>query len=181
MSDPPTSSDLVPIISVTTALAAVIISPLVSWIVAKRQIDIAKHQITASNVSSKRQVWIDELRRDVAEALALASRTEDLRRPSHDLNREEQLDVFDGRMEAELKTLELLMRIKLRLNPNEQAHNDLVAAFRQLSGAARDPQPGETEADRQRLQTEFRAARDNVLAITQTILKSEWDRVRRGE
>lgn len=48
MSDPSTSSDLVPIISVATALAAVIISPLVNWIIAKRQIDIAKLQINSS-------------------------------------------------------------------------------------------------------------------------------------
>lgn len=181
MSDASTSSDIVPIISAATALAAVIVSPLVSWIIAKRQIDIAKRQISATNVSSKRQVWIDELRQDVAEALALASRIEELRRPSPDLNRDEQLEVFDRRMEAELKTVELLMRIKLRLNPNEQEHNDLVTAFQELGSASPDPQPGETGADRQRLQQEFRAARDKVLRITQTILKSEWNRVRRGE
>ena len=79
MGDASTSLDIVPIISAATALAAVIVSPLVSWILAKRQIDIAKHQISATNVSSKRQVWIDELRRDVAEALALASRIEELK------------------------------------------------------------------------------------------------------
>jgi hypothetical protein len=181
MSDPSTSSDLVPIISVATALAAVIISPLVNWIIAKRQIDIAKLQINSSNVSSKRQVWIDELRKDVAEALALASRIEELKRPSPNLNQEEQLEVFDRRMEAELQTVELLMRIKLRLNPNEQAHDDLVAAFQELGHAAPDPHPRETDADRERLQARFRAARDNVLGITQTILKSEWNRVRKGE
>lgn len=54
MSDAAASSDIVPIISATTALVAVIVSPLVSWIIAKRHIDVAKHQITASNVSSKR-------------------------------------------------------------------------------------------------------------------------------
>jgi hypothetical protein len=157
-----------------TALVAVIVSPLVSWF-------IAKHQITASNVSSKRQVWIDELRRDVAKALAFTSRIEDLKRPSPELGEEEQLDVFDRKMNAELQTVELLMRIKLRLNPNEQEHNDLIAAFRELANAGPDPQPGETDADRQKLLTKFRAERDNVLGITQTILKSEWDRVRKGE
>ena len=79
MGDASTSLDIVPIISAATALAAVIVSPLVSWIIAKRQIDIAKRQISATNVSSKRQVWIDELRRDVAEALVLASRIEELK------------------------------------------------------------------------------------------------------
>ena len=174
MDDSSLWKDLVPVISAATALVAVIVSPLVSW-------NIAKRQITASNVSSKRQVWIDELRRDVAEALALASRIEELRRPSPELSREEQMDVFDRRMEAELRAIELLMRIKLRLNPNEQEHNDLLAAFQELGRAAPDPQPGETDEARRRLQAEFGAARDNLLEITQKILKSEWNRVRRGE
>jgi hypothetical protein len=174
MDDPSPWQDLVPVISVVTALVAVIIGPLVSW-------KIANRQITASNVSSKRQVWIDELRKDVAEALALLSRIEELKRPSHDLNREEQLDVFDRRMESELRAIELLMRIKLRLNPNEQDHNDLLTAFQELFCAAPDPQSGETDEARQRLQAEFGARRENVLKITQKILKSEWNRVRRGE
>lgn len=181
MDDPSTWTDLVPVISAATALVAVIVSPLMSWKIAKRQIDIAKRQITASNVSSKRQVWIDELRKDVAEALALASRIEELKRPSPDLRREEHLDLFDRRMEAALRTFELLMRIKLRLNPNEQEHNDLVAAFQEMSRAAPDPQPGETDEDRRTLQAEFGAARDKVLGVTQKILKSEWNRVRKGE
>lgn len=174
MDDPFSWKDLVPVISATTALVAVAVSPFVSW-------KIAKRQINASNVSSKRQVWIDELRKDVAEALALLSRIEELKRPNPELTPQEQLDVFDKRMEAQLRAIELLMQIKLRLNPNEQDHNDLVKAFQSLNNASSDPQPGETEEDRRRLQAEFASARDNVLAVTQKILKSEWNRVRRGE
>lgn len=166
--------DWVSVISATTALFAVIVSPLVSWRIAQRQIN-------ASNVSSKRQVWIDELRRDVAEALAVISRVQELMRPSPDLNRDENLEVFDRRMEAELRATELLMRIKLRLNPNEQDHNALEEAFRKLSSVSLDPKPDETGEDRRALQATFVSARDEVLTITQKILKSEWNRVRIGE
>ncbi len=181
MDDPATWKDLIPVISVMTALVAVIVSPLVSWMIARRQLDIVKHQISSSNVSSKRQVWIDELRQDIAEALALMSRIEELKRPSPNLNENEHLEVFDRRMEAELRATELLMRIRLRLNPNEQVHNDLVSAFQEVALAAPDPKPGETEEDRHRLQAGFKSARDKALGITQTILKNEWNRVRRGE
>lgn len=188
MDDASSWKDLVPVISAVTALVAVIVSPLVSWMIAKRQIDIskrqidiAKHQITSSNVSSKRQVWIDDLRQDIAEALALMSRIEELKRPNPNLNEREHLEVFDRRMEAELRATELLMRIKLRLNPNEQVHNDLVSAFQAVGSASPDPQPGETDEERQKLQAGFASARDDVLNITQTILKNEWNRVRRGE
>ena len=174
MDDPSILKNWIPLISAATALVAVIVSPFVSWIIARRQIN-------ASNVSSKRQVWIDELRKDVAEALAVISRIQELNRPNPQLNREEQLDVFDRRMEEELRATELLMRIKLRLNPNEQDHNSLVEAFRELSNASPDPEVGETEQDRRELQEEFASARDDVLTITQKILKSEWNRVRRGE
>ena len=174
MDDPSTWKDLVSVISAATALVAVVVSPIVSF-------KIAKRQINASNVSSKRQVWIDELRKDVAEALALISRVQELKRPSPDLSREEQLGVFDRRVEAELRATELLMRIKLRLNPNEEEHNDLVRAFQALSSASPDPKPDETDEQKLKLLAGFFSARDKVLAITQKILKSEWNRVRKGE
>lgn len=174
MDDPAVFRDWVPVISAATALVAVIMSPLVSWIIAERQIN-------ASNVSSKRQVWIDELRRDVAEALTLISRIQELMRPSPELNRDEHLDVFDRRMEAELRATELLIRIKLRLNPNERVHKDLEEALRKLRNASPDPALGETDEDRRALQRHFVSARDEVLTITQQILKSEWNRVRMGK
>lgn len=162
------------IISAVTALAAVIVGPFVTWKVAKRQID-------ASNVSSKRQVWIDELRSDVAKALAQISRIQELKRPNPNLSREDAVKVFEEQAAAHLLAIELLMRIKLRLNPNEREHNDLVAAFQALSDASPDPNPGETIEDQKQIQKRFFAARDQVLVITQKILKNEWNRVRRGE
>jgi hypothetical protein len=165
--------DFLPVISALTALVAVVVSPFVTW-------KIAKRQINASNVSSKRQVWIDELRKDIAQALAVVSHIEGLRRPDHDLNRDEQLQVFDERARAEVLAMELLMRIRLRMNPNEQEHNELNSAFERLSQASPDPQPGETAEQIKNLQVTFFAAREDVLVITQTILKKEWDRVRQG-
>lgn len=48
------------------------------------------------------------------------------------------MEVFDRRAEAGLRATELLMRIKLRLNPNEQEHIDLVTAFQELGRVAPD-------------------------------------------
>ena len=81
-------------------------------------------------------------------------------------------------MKAQFRAIELLMRIKLRLNPNEKPHNDLIAALQKLSEASPDPAPDE---DSEKLFKEFAVARGNVLSITQEILKSEWIRVRKGE
>ena len=174
MDDPSTLKDWVVVISAATALVEVVVSPFVSW-------KIAKRQINASNIFSKRQVWIDELRKDMAEGLAVISWIQDLKRPSSDLSREEHLDVFDKLAEAQFRATEILMRIKLRLNPVEQAHNDLVDAFTKLGDASPDPKIDETEEGGRKLRAEFASARNNVLTITQKILKSEWNRVRKGE
>jgi hypothetical protein len=167
-------SELVSIVSAATALAAVIVSPWISWRVAERQ-------ISASNVSAKRQAWIDELRKEVSETLALISRIQELKRADPRLSRDEQLALFDQRADAELRVAELLMRIRLRLNPKESDHIELLTAFRTLSNSAPDPAPNETNEDREKLKKKFFEARDVVLVITQKILKNEWNRVRAGE
>lgn len=181
MADPSPYSDLIhllreatPLVAVTVSLVAVIVAPFVSW-------KIAKRQIRASNVSSKRQVWIDELRREVAVSLTLAAHIQELHRPDPDLNRKEFLATMDDKAAAQFRLNETQMLIKLRLNPNETSHNELLAAFEELRQATPDPQPGETEEDQQRLVAEFKTVRAKVLTVTQKILKNEWERVRVGE
>ena len=65
------------IITASVALVAVIIGPLLQWRIARRQ--------AADNISSKRQFWIDELRKDSAEFLQILARLEELRRPNPNL------------------------------------------------------------------------------------------------
>ena len=162
------------IISALTALVAVIISPIFSW-------KLAARQITASNVSSKRQVWIDELRKDVAEVLTLTGHIEGLKRPDPNLSPDEILKLFDERAKASIRTLELSIRIRLRLNPNEALHNKLLAAFKNLADSCTDPRPDETQDQRHKLLAEFSKAREEVVKVTQKILKNEWNIVRKGK
>src|SRR4051812_33377311 len=77
------------------ALVALFLGPWMQWRIAKRQVQmqteianlqvetqsrIATRQI-ADNVSTKRQNWIDELRKDAAEFLTVAGRIQELKRP----------------------------------------------------------------------------------------------------
>ena len=160
------------------------VQPIVQWKIAKRQArlqeQIAKRQ-AAGNISTKRQVWIDELRKEIAEYLTLIARLEELRRPNEGNSEDDQKRTFDELMDANKIATELGIRIKLRLNPKEAEHNEFVRLLNALATACKDPPPNETEMERKNAQTDFFAARDKVIAHVQTILKREWERVKGGD
>jgi hypothetical protein len=172
------------VVLASVALVSLIAGPVVQWKIAKRQAklqeEIAKRQ-AADNISTKRQVWIDELRKEVAEYLTLIARLEELRRPNESNSEDDQKRTFDELMDATKRATELGIRIKLRLNPKEAEHNEFVRLLNALATACKDPTPNETEAERKNAQNEFFAARDKVIAHVQTILKHEWERVKRGD
>lgn len=155
------------------ALISLIVAPIVQWKIARRQ--------AADNVSAKRQIWIDELRKEVAEYLTLTARLEELRRPNPDNDEADQKRNFDELMDANKRAMELLIRIKLRLNPKEDEHNEFVRLLGALADVCKDPPAKETKQQMQIAQKEFATARDRVIAHVQTILKHEWERVKRGD
>lgn len=188
------------------ALIALFVSPLVQWSIAKRQASlqeaiakrqaelqeqIARSQVeiqsaianrqAADNISSKRQVWIDELRKDAAEYLSVVARLEELRRPDMPLSAEDQRVNFEEMASLNYRGSELGIRIKLRLNPNEDEHNELLRLLGALADACGDPPPDETAQQRAILQSRFHDARSEVISQVQTILKHEWERVKRGD
>ncbi|HDR9511702.1 hypothetical protein C5615_35930 [Burkholderia cepacia] len=172
------------VVLASVALISVIVSPLLQWWIARRQATlqerIARRQ-AADNISAKRQVWIDELRKDVAEYLTLFARLEDLRRPTPGLGDEDQRLNFDETSDASKRATELGIRIKLRLNPNEDEHNEFVRLLGVLSDACADAPPGETPEQMRHARERFAQARDGVISHLQTILKHEWERVKKGD
>lgn len=75
---------------------------------------------------------------------------------------------------------ELGIRIRLRLNPNEEEHNKLLSLIKELSDASEDPPPNETPEQSEAAKKTFHDARDRVVAHMQKILKHEWERVKKG-
>lgn len=201
-----TPDDFNKVVLGVVALIAMFISPIVQWRIAKRQAnlqeqiakrqaelqaEIAKRQIdtqgaiakrqAADNISSKRQVWIDELRKDAAEFLTIMARLEELRRPETNLSPDDQRKNFDDMAVATARGHELGIRIKLRLNPKEDEHNEFVRLLGALADACDDPPPNETPEQRRAAQGRFAAARGDVVSHLQVILKHEWERVKRGD
>lgn len=167
-----TLEDLTKIIPAATALIAVIVGPFLQWKIAGRQ--------AADNISSKRQNWIDELRKDCASFLQLSAKLEELARPNPHSSLEDQKRTFDERVDARARAHELSIRIRLRLNPNEADHNKLMELFSGLAAICKDPPPGETEDDRKKTITAFHEQSNRIVSHLQTILKKEWERVKRG-
>lgn len=183
------------VVLAVVALIALFLGPFMQWRIAKRQVmiqegianrqietqqQIAKRQ-AADNISTKRQVWIDELRKDAAEFLTLSARLEELRRPAPNLSPEDESKNFEEMAAANARASELGIRIKLRLNPLEAEHNRLVDLLGDLADVCGDPPENETPEQAKAAQAEFRAARDKVVGHLQTILKHEWERVKRGD
>jgi type II secretory pathway pseudopilin PulG len=146
--------DFMKLVLALVALVALFLGPWMQWRIAKRQVqmqaDVARLQIEtqsriatrqiADNISSKRQNWIDELRKDAAEFLTVVGRIQELKRP-----RVEQLiamtkiaEDFKERLAAEMRAKELGTRIKLRLNQNEAEHNRLVELIGEMSSKGFD-------------------------------------------
>lgn len=158
---------LISLVSAATALVASILGPLVTLRVARRQ-------ITANVVSANRHKWIETFRDDVAELVSLLVAVIVVK-----LDWKGNWNEGRGAILADpglLGKLERIVRvqwqIRLLMNPNEDDHRALYrsieAAFAHARSDSLDVAPIEAEIER-------------ITAITQAILKGEWERVKRGD
>lgn len=152
--------------------------------IAKRQVEMQQQIATrqaADNVSSKRQNWIDELRKEAAEYFALRAKIEHLRRPMGTVKADEADRNWEAQFAASVKSNELANRLLLRLNPNEDDHKLLAKLLANLGEAAGDPIAGETTEQKLAAIDRFNDANAECVAHLQTILKKEWERVKTGK
>jgi hypothetical protein len=123
-------------------------------------------QIRANLVSANRQAWINALRDELAELFELLT-WQYLQRPG----------TFTGeegyRYEAEKRgrIRQLIIKIRLRLNPRETDSQALLDQLGALQSAAGRVQHGETDFD---------DMLEAAVAMAQRILKQEWNRVKQG-
>jgi hypothetical protein len=140
--------------SVLTALAAVSISPLLTYI-------NARNQIRANLVSANRQAWINGLREELAELFELLTWQFRLRPGTY--SGEEGY-----RYEAEKRSRIRLLtnKVRLRLNPNESDAQLLLEYLEKLQSCD---------------ESIFEELMENTVSKGQEILKAEWKRVKKGQ
>lgn len=155
-------------------LFAALAGPLVAYIVGVRTVatglrnaqsqintslNIARLQIHSSTVSSNRQKWIDTLRDELAEFLAerdaLTAKLRDSER--------DQTSVRT----SSTRLVRLFHQLQLRLNPKEADHARIISLVDDLS---RKPT---NELDDSMI--------DELVALAQSVLKREWERVKQGD
>jgi hypothetical protein len=155
-------SEVTAIITAATALAAVILGPIISIYVARRQ-------IRASVVSTNRQVWINALRDAIAEWLT----AEQVFYISKHTDFWQKADA-----QKALENLALLeYRIRLLINPEEDDHAKLVELLRKES----DDLMKSLESARDQYDKQQAYGDDEIISLAQSILKREWERVKQGD
>jgi hypothetical protein len=152
-------------ITATTALIAGIASPIVS-------ISIARRQFKISVISANRERWIEALRESIAEYIALATSVALIRRGiAGDITEIIQADQ-ETRKAAERMML-VKSKILLMTNPNKFYHRELCQS---IEGVHQSLISSRTTTLQQWL-----LQLDAVTAAGHAVLKSEWERVKRGD
>ena len=130
-----------------------------------------RQQIKAVTISANRQVWINNLREEIAafvenlQITGFSSLSEKLF-PSEDIKA------------ATINLLRQEAKIRLLLNPKEADHEELVDAMHKALNAASNPQREGTDSEA--AAHNLREHVNTVIALSQQVLKREWVRVKAG-
>ena len=156
-----TMAETITIISAATALVAVLIGPLVSiW--------IAKRQSRVTVLSANRQAWINILRDLIAEYISITSLIH-----AGDWSSRTETE-FDQRME---RLVLLRAKVRLMLNPKEDDHQRLEQLLSDLLLTMGGRATERNKRDAQKAKTMV----EELVPLSQSIFKREWERVKRVE
>ena len=157
---------LISLVSACTALVASVVGPIVTLAVARRQFN-------ANVLSANRQKWIETLRDMLAELVSLLVSALVVKAEWKDnWDHGRSLIATDRAFLSKLERIVLVQwKIRLLINPLEPDHQELYraieTAFSRLKSAG--SHDSESEADI-----------ENITRLAQSILKREWERVKRG-
>jgi hypothetical protein len=158
------------LLTAVTAIVAVIIGPLLTRRQIRSSEEIAHRQVIATVVSTNRQDWINKLRDSLADFLSKEMMARTYNRLHH------ADDESSNRIQ---EVLRLNFKVNLLINPKEPDHASLVESIDKLTntidGSGRPPNEIE-EIDKH-----MKRLRDETVALSQVILKREWERVKSGE
>lgn len=148
-------------VTAITALVAVVVGPLLSVYVARKQINTAA-------LSKNRQEWINKLRNELAELITIVMHVP----PAYAANSITNQEAIAKHGELTEK-VEL---VKLLLNPKESDHQVLVCLITSASIQVKD-----AINQRQGNAVKLEEVAERVVKQGQIILKREWERVKKGE
>ncbi|MDR6640883.1 hypothetical protein J2X57_000077 [Luteibacter sp. 1214] len=162
-----------------------------------RQLDIqlsASRRLAHDNIAAKRQEWINGLRSDLSVYLAM---WQDISyrwqaivdRASEEINSQRRakggtsvaakLPRFEKEVaDIRFRAHENVLRIRLRLNPNEDNHNQLVKLIQRLEANVQQFDRTRSKEPTSVIQSRIGEIIEQILSQAQIILKEEWIRVK---
>ena len=153
------------LVTAVSALVAGVVGPLVS-------VSIAREQIRATVVSNSRERWLEALRDSIADYLSLAT---SMYLAEH--GELHQVDDMARKDKAFRRKAEQMIRVRSRIflmtNPQEEAHRALCERIETAHTTL-------LTAPQLALQ-DWRSLLDAVTQAARTVLKTEWNRVKRGD
>ena len=159
------------IVAAIIAGAVAIIAAIITGVVSFLSLIISKEQ----SVSEFRQQWIDALRKDIA---IIVGRVIAIHGESIVKHKDNQDELW-ARLKGELTGFNrVIVRIRLRLNPNEKGEKEgpatkaVLDTLEKLKSVFASPKPQFHELD---------CLVNTLVDNSQVILKENWDRVRDGE
>ena len=149
-------NELVLILSLIVAALAVFVGPIISYVIAKRQIASSLAASHKQIIAPMRQAWVNSLRDVLAELTSSALHY--------------YCTGFEEREDSEYRHLTLLEhRIQLMLNPREDDHRELEQLIRKMiSSLERGREGGDA----------FTESHTEVMGLSRRILKREWNVVK---
>ena len=155
------------ILSLIVAALAVFFGPVISWKIAKHQIcastELARDQMRSSLKTADKQItapmrqaWINKLRELLAKFTSTSTHY--------------HVEGVDVRPSEQIEALGLLLdHIRLMLNPTEDDHQRLEKLIYEMLIRISGKKANSNE---------FADLREEVIDLSRTILKREWDRVK---
>ena len=160
-------------LALSEVTSGAIIASIIAAIISLLGLIISKEQKT----SEFRQVWIDNLRREIsafiAHSLAIASVK------TGDVKYSDAKEAWTALRQDFVTLNHSMAAIMLHLNPKEKSSHDLLEVIKQIEKML---SPAEWKiTDAKEFQSSFDSTEKKFVSLAQAILKCEWERVKKGE
>lgn len=151
------NKDIIPILSLIIAGLAVFVGPLISIIITKMTLRTNTATASKNLISPIRQQWINDLRNTIVELTAKSAHF--------------AVAGTEDRKDSEYyRITELEYKIRLLINPKESDHNRLVELIREMTN--------NLYSMKRENEVKFWEQNQEIIALSQKILKREWERVK---
>ncbi|MEO9385200.1 hypothetical protein [Chromobacterium phragmitis] len=147
--------------------------------------ELSSRRSAIANIAAKRQVWIDELRKDMAAYLStwqeISYRWDAIVSTPREnpISDEELIKFKEPIAEMRREAHEIQLRIQLRLNMTEEKHKDLLGLMHNLENLTILYQRTVSNTSPQAIQSAFQDLVGKIVLKLQEILKEEWDRIKK--